>query len=116
MLPSVSYEGEVDCGTFLVDQHGILRRVPWRRYRYRWPQSPALFPRPEREIVAWLAGRRVGARGSTLFWFVPTAWSGYRQQHILDSSDAALWRSLPDWFRACHDPFVAPTQYSKPMS
>jgi hypothetical protein len=47
---------------------------------------------------------------------VPTAWSGYRQQHILETSDAALWRSLPDWFRACHDPFVAATRYSKPLS
>jgi len=29
--------------------------------------------------------------------------------HMLPS----LWRSLPDWFRACHDPFVAPTRYSR---
>jgi hypothetical protein len=63
-------------------------------------------PCPERELVAWLSGRRIGACGGTLFWFIPTARAGYRRHRLLDDADAALWRSLPDWFRACHDSFA----------
>jgi hypothetical protein len=63
--------------------------------------------RPERVLIAWLSGRRVGALGDSLFWFVPTPRGGYRHSRLLDRHETALWRSLPDWFRACHDPFVS---------
>jgi len=91
---------------FGVDAHGLLRRLPLRRY---WPRDvPAPLPRPERELSAWLSGRRIGARDDVYFWFVPTARGGYRQHHRLDDRDAALWRSLPGWFQKCHDSFTAP--------
>jgi hypothetical protein len=104
MLPWV--KGEDGCWggeLFDVDRHGLLRRLPPRRY---WRADvPAPLPRPERELAAWLSGRLVGARGDVLFWFVPTGHGGYRQHHRLADDDVALWRSLPDWFRKCHDPF-----------
>jgi len=105
MLPWVrARETNVDCGElFAVDAHGLLRRLPPRRYRRL--ELPGPLPRPERELTAWLSGRRVGARDDILFWFIPTANGGYRQHRRLDTGDAALWRSLPDWFRKCHDPF-----------
>jgi hypothetical protein len=106
MLPSVRGEGSFDwAARFAVDRHGLLRRLPKVRYWHR--AVPAPLPRSEREIAAWLSGRRVGARGDALFWFTPTAGSGYRQHHRLGGDDAVLWRSLPDWFRRCHDPFAA---------
>lgn len=91
--------------TFKVDAHGLLRRLPPRRFPRRRPPEP--LPRPEPELTAWLSGRRVAARAETLFWFIPTARGGYRQHHLLGRDDAALWRSLPDWFRACHDLFAS---------
>jgi hypothetical protein len=109
MLPSISGEGH-PCGgeTFAVDAHGLLRRLPRRRF-WRTPFPPPL-PRPEREVLAWLSGRCVGGRGADLYWFVPTVWGAYRQHHRLADEDAAFWRSLPAWFRACHDPSKAPGQ------
>jgi hypothetical protein len=105
MFPWVDQGG--DCGhhLFVVDAHGLLRRVHLRRLRWYRPMREPL-PRPEHELCAWLGGRRVGARGNVLFWFAPSATGGYRQHHRLDDADAALWRSLPDWFRACHDSFA----------
>jgi len=78
-------------------EHSLDRRVAAR--------SP--LPRSERVLIAWLSGRRIGACGETLFWFVPTVRGGYRRFHILDRHEATLWRSLPEWFRACHDPFAS---------
>ncbi|HMF43830.1 MAG TPA: hypothetical protein VKQ32_24315 [Polyangia bacterium] len=70
-------------------------------------QARPPLPRPERELVAWLSGRRVGACGNCLFWFIPTVRGGYHRRRLLERADARLWRSLPAWFRACHDPFAA---------
>jgi len=107
MLPSV-HEAGVDCAlaSFLVDAHGLLRRTRWR-YR-RVSSLPPPLPRPEREVCAWLDRRRVGLRADVLFWFVPTDHGRYRQHRRLGADDVALWRSLPDWFRACHDPSAPP--------
>jgi hypothetical protein len=116
MLPWVDEAGHrIGHHRFLIDAHGILRRGDrWRPYGSPWVRPP--LPRSEHELAAWLAGRRVGARGDMLFWFVETSGGGYRQDHRLSEDDAALWRALPDWFRACHDPFVAATRYAKPLS
>ena len=81
----------------------------FRARRYLWPRGPEPLPRPERELAFWLSGRRVAARGDRLFWFIPTAGGAYRQHHILGDDDDALWRSLPAWFQACHDPFAPKT-------
>jgi hypothetical protein len=105
MLPWVRGETSFARGArFTVDAHGLLRRLP--RQRYRWPEHPAPLPRPEHELAGWLSGRRIAARGERLFWFIPTAGGAYRQHRLLDTDDAALWRSLPAWFQACHDPFA----------
>ena len=116
MLPWVDQGG--DCGPhiFVVDAHGLLRRVHLRqRLWHRSLRMPEPLPRPEHEIAAWLGGRRVGAHGDVLFWFTPTPTGGYRQHHRLGDADAALWRSLPDWFRACHDS-LAPRPHSERRS
>jgi len=109
MLPWVRRYGVAsDSGErFAVDAHGLLRRLP-RRYFGGRLEIGAPLPRPERELSAWLSGRRVGARDDVYFWFIPTAHGGYRQHHRLDERDAALWRSLPGWFQRCHDSFAAP--------
>jgi len=106
MLPWVRARGAAaDYGErFAVDAHGLLRRLPRRRY-FRL-ELPAPLPRPERELTTWLSGRRVGPRDDVFFWFIPTAHGSYRQHHRLDRGDVALWRSLPEWFRKCHDPFA----------
>jgi len=105
MLPWV--DGDDACGyryTFAVDRRGRLRVHQRRFLSQRQVREP--LPRPEHELGAWLGDRRVGAHGDVLFWFTPTPTGGYRQHHRLGDADAALWRSLPDWFRACHDPFA----------
>lgn len=114
MIAWVKHE-EQFCGElFEVDAHGLLRRLPPKRY-WRPPVIEPL-PRPEREVIAWLDGRRVGARGDVLFWFTPTVRGGFRQHHRLDDDDVALWRALPRWFRACHDPSAAPGTSASPVS
>jgi len=85
---------------FVVDGRGILRGKPRIRYRSPWERAP--LPCAERRLEAWLAGRRVGARGDVLFWFTPTVAGGFRQHLRLDEGDGALWRSLPAWFRERH--------------
>lgn len=109
MLDWVRERGACDAGElFEVDAHGLLRRLPRRRY-WRRLEMAAPLPRPERELAAWLNGRCVGARGDLLFWFIPTAHDHFRQHHLLDERDAALWRSLPAWYRRCHDRFATRT-------
>jgi hypothetical protein len=83
---------------FRVDTHGILRPAS-PRARFRLWRAPEPLPWPECELDAWRNGRRVGARGDVLFWFVLTSGGGYRQERRLTDADAALWRSLPAWFR-----------------
>lgn len=99
MLRSVRGYGAVEmCGEdFAVDRHGLLRRLP-RRPRYSFHHREPL-PRPEAELARWLDGRAVRARGDILFWFTRTPSGAARQHHRLNEDDAALWRSLPDWFR-----------------
>jgi hypothetical protein len=90
---------------FAVDRHGILRRTPRKRVRRRPPEP---LPCSERELLAWLGGRRVGARGDVLFWFTQTTTSAFRQQARLGRADAARWRALPAWFRDQQTPEAAP--------
>ena len=87
---------------FNIDAHGLLRRLPHKRYWHVRRHEP--LPRPQQELERWLAGRRVGQRGGALFWFTPTPAGAYRQDPRLDDEDAELWRSLPGWFRERHQP------------
>jgi hypothetical protein len=87
---------------FEVDRHGILRRLPRRPYRHVRGREP--LPRPEPELDRWRDCRRVGERGGVLFWFTLTPAGAYRQDHRLETEDAELWRSLPDWYRNRHQP------------
>lgn len=82
---------------FQVDRHGILRTR--QRERYVYPRRPEPLPSPAPDLERWLDGRRVGARGELLFWFVPTAGNAFRQHHRLEEADVARWRALPEWFR-----------------
>jgi hypothetical protein len=90
---------------FAVDRHGILRRTSRKRLRHRWSEP---LPCSSRELLGWLGGRRVGARGDVLFWFTQTTTSAFRQQARLDRAEAARWRALPTWFRDQHTPEAAP--------
>jgi hypothetical protein len=104
VLPWVEDRGRGRRWRFHVDGHGVLCASP--RGARRLPRVH--LPRPERELVRWLAGRRIGARGSVLFWFelLPSGW--YRQGRRLAAADAALWRVLPSSFTRHHDVFQAP--------
>jgi hypothetical protein len=79
---------------------GLLRRVPRRTWPSRHPDPP--LPRPQGELEAWLAGRRVDQRGPVLFWFTPTPYGGFRQDRRLSDEDVALFERLPPWFRKEH--------------
>jgi hypothetical protein len=104
LLPSVNQGGRLDDWRveFNVDRRGILRRAP-KRPSY-WSAREQQLPRPQTEIEDWLAGRRVGARGTTLFWFIPTASGSFRQDRRLSDEDRDLWLTLPQWFRERNGP------------
>jgi hypothetical protein len=82
---------------FIVDGHGILRRAP--QHRSRLPFLPAPLPLPQAEVEAWLAGRRIDARGGALFWFTSTAHGAFRQDKRLSDDDVTMFLRLPVWFR-----------------
>jgi hypothetical protein len=107
MLPWVEDDAfSLRWGEFEVDAHGLLRRLPHRRYRHVRRYEP--LPQPEEKLERWLAGRRVGERGSALFWFTSTPGGAYRQHRRLADQDAEIWRSLPGWFRERHQPGAPP--------
>lgn len=103
MLPAVRNGGGIAHWWihFVVDGNGILRLAPDGRGPDRREEP---LPRPPCELQRWLAGRRVGARGAALFWFVPTLSGAFRQERRLTEEEAATWRALPCWFREEHDP------------
>lgn len=88
---------------FGVSKHGLLQyRERQRRVStYRMP----CLPEPEQVLRDWLGARRVIARGSRLYWLVPTPRGAFRQQHELAPDEAERFRMLPGWFR---EPFVGP--------
>ena len=106
MLAWVDDDGDVTDRyvDFVVDPHGILRRILRKRHR----RTHVPLPCPQSELERWLAGRRVGSRGETLFWFTLTPGGAYRQDHRLSAEDLALWNKLPTNFREQHDPFTSP--------
>jgi hypothetical protein len=83
---------------FRVDDHGILREIPYRRPRLlrEW-QEP--LPENRKALVEWLRGRRVGERGTTLYWFIQTPFEVFRQGPRLADAEIARWLSIPNWFR-----------------
>jgi hypothetical protein len=89
---------------FKVDAHGILRRKS-KPARWRSPWIEAPLPEPRHALDAWLAGRRVGERSTCFYWFVQTPAGSFRQHMRLTETEAARWRSLPDWFRDLNDAF-----------
>jgi hypothetical protein len=97
---------------FDVDARGRLRRLPTKRYRRVRRHAP--LPRPQPELERWLAGRRVGERGPSLFWFTPTPAGAFRQDRRLEDDDAELWRSLPAWFRKNHRAGTPPRSTNEP--
>jgi hypothetical protein len=112
MLPWVEDVGRYSCARFVVDRRGLLRRKA--EVRWRW-EVPAPLPEPEHALLRWLESRRVGAHGSTLFWFVPTPGGFFRQHHRLSDQDANRWRALPTWFQQRHSPSAPPMPPEKPM-
>lgn len=98
LLADVSLESSSDkFARFVVSRHGILRYRGRQRYSYGTYRQR--LPEPEAALREWLGGRRVLAHGALLYWLVPTAFGGYRQQHGLTTEEAARFRALPDWFR-----------------
>jgi hypothetical protein len=88
--------------TFVVDRHGILRWLVDRRSRGENLGGPWLASSRERDIAAWLAGRLVGERGGSFFWFVLTRYDAFRQGTRLTDADAAFWLAVPTWYRKKH--------------
>ena len=104
--------------TLFVDRHGILRAPkpePKQRFRSAWHLG-----RITKAISEWLAGRRVGGEGSSLFWLVEShscdacrnchrapcccpivdgthkhgAHKHYRQAQRLSADELEYWESL----------------------
>jgi hypothetical protein len=88
--------------SFKVDRHGILRWEVDHRHRGTHIGGPWLATSREREIAGWLAGRLVGERGDSFFWFVLTPYDAFRQGTRLTESDAAFWLAIPAWYRKKH--------------
>lgn len=81
---------------FFVNARGILRYERFRAFGYARREA---LPEPQKELCAWLAGRRVLEHGERLYWLELTPHDAFRQSHELSASDARRWRSLPTWFR-----------------
>jgi hypothetical protein len=82
-------------GRYFVDARGILRHSG-RHEHLPWRQP---LPEPEKELCAWLAGRRILEHGERLYWLEVTLHGAFRQRHQLSPSDAQRFKTLPAWFR-----------------
>jgi hypothetical protein len=84
-----------------VDHHGILRvPKPQKRALPRW-----CLERISCDDLAWLAGRRVGGEGTSLFWLIPHSYNMqtyYRQTQRLTGDELARWLSIPEKAREKH--------------
>lgn len=99
LLPAVEsqYRGGLPRASFFVDARGILRERP--RQRFRNPLEHVHLPT---DFEQWLAGRRIGWRGTRAYWMVPTPPRGpslgiptrYRQHHELTEAELARWNTL----------------------
>jgi hypothetical protein len=87
---------------FRIDDHGMLRKVPRRRYRNReWFD--------ERPVFAWLGERRITRAGDRFMWWVPAKRTQrklfgeisvrWRAVGLLDSDEQQYLSSLPDAVR-----------------
>ncbi len=74
LLPSVKGGGHDTFGNcdFEVDEQGLLKRLPPRRYVSARKLPPGKVRRSPRQVDAWARGRLVGKRGQGWFWFEPT--------------------------------------------
>lgn len=86
--------------SFVIDAEGNLREGYKGYTRSRWHGTP----RPtvgSTEIEAWRAGRRVGLRGNTLFWFVRSGRDPFpdslRQDRRLTLDELKFWNSLTEY-------------------
>ncbi|MGC4086661.1 MAG: hypothetical protein QM756_01955 [Polyangiaceae bacterium] len=97
VIPSVAEYGAIDVRYYRmrVDQHGLLRPAPERRSYSHGKWEAPVAP----DVVAWIAGRRVGQLGGALFWFVLTEAGAYRQERRLSQAEEQRFRALPDSFR-----------------
>jgi hypothetical protein len=77
---------------FTVDSHGLLKRAP-KRPRPRRQFEP--LPEPASVLSDWIAGRRVGERGTRCYWFVPTEAGFFRQDRELSALEVGRFRALP---------------------
>jgi hypothetical protein len=95
MLPWV--QGERWHARFRVDERGMLRLLPERR----WPRReiPAPLPEARHCLEAWLAGRAIDAVGQRFYWFELTSAGFFRQARELDEAERARFLALPHWFR-----------------
>jgi len=83
-----------DWWRFYVDERGILRRVP----RRRWPKGQWVSSCERQRAVAWAAGRRVIAHGDALFWTARRLDNGTSmspQGRRLTAEEVEVWCSLP---------------------
>jgi hypothetical protein len=80
-------------GPFLVDDRGMLRRRP----RRRWDRRDRISPDEKARALAWAAGRRIIVRGEVAFWTArviddPAQTSG--QGRRLTTDEHAIWKAL----------------------
>jgi hypothetical protein len=95
----------VEQHTFHVDAAGILREAERLRFRSTFVEQQ----RDDRKARDLAGRRRVAARGSAWFWFVPTFAEGMptgrcRQDRRLTESEAREWTALMPQVRDAFSP------------
>jgi hypothetical protein len=100
LLPSVKGSGRESFWRhdFEVDEEGILRPVPQRRYR-RNALPPGKQWRSPAAIARWAQGRKLALRGTRWFWFEPTDATlveSFRQGAPVCDEDLAFFQTLTE--------------------
>ena len=91
LLPSVKgrYQWR---GDFFVDARGTLCASPPGRRRPAERRA-----RLEKQLLAWLNGRRMGQRGNVHVWLVRLSGRRFQEQQRLTPAETTTWTSLPGW-------------------
>jgi hypothetical protein len=80
-------------GPFIIDDRGILRRRPYRR----WPGRKKISPEEQARAMAWAAGRRVIVHAESAFWtalVIDVATPASPQGRRLTADEFATWTAL----------------------
>lgn len=77
-LQYVDFHGDREWRDLYVDEEGVLRERDTGYRRYRSERQTI----SDRKFTRWLAGRKVGRRGSRLFWFASTGAARIEEREV----------------------------------